>query len=94
MCVSFVGNCKIITVNNTKVPILMVTCIMFDVLNNVKVPRKMALSKRKGGNLWVVSVSLWVPVSTSPVFNLKETVDRKMEMPSEKLSILFTLLAF
>lgn len=94
MCVLFVSNFKIITVNNTKVPILMVTCIMFDVFNNVKVPRKMALSKRKGGNLWVVSVSLWVPVSTSPVFNLKETVDRKMEMPSEKLSILFTLLAF
>ena len=94
MCVLFVGNFKIITVNNTKVSILMVTCIMFDVFNNVKVPRKMAPSKRKGGNLWVVSVSLWVPVSTSPVFNLKETVDRKMEMPSEKLSILFTLLAF
>lgn len=32
MCVLFVGNFKIITVNNTKVPILMVTCIMFDVL--------------------------------------------------------------
>lgn len=49
MCVLFVGNFKIITVNNTKVPILMVTCIMFDVFNNVKFPRKMALSERKGG---------------------------------------------
>lgn len=39
-CVLFVGNFKIITVNNTKVPILMVTCIMFDVFNNVKFPRK------------------------------------------------------
>lgn len=49
MCVLFVGNFKIIIVNNTKVPILMVTCIMFDVFNNVKFPRKNGTEREKRG---------------------------------------------
>lgn len=44
--------------------------------------------------MWVVEVWSVATCFRIPVFSLKETVDRKMEMPSEKLSILFTLLAF